>query len=66
MIFDIPTIVAYLSAILELRPGDVIATGTCSGVGIARKPQVWMKPGDICEIEIERIGTLTNPVTSEQ
>jgi 2-keto-4-pentenoate hydratase/2-oxohepta-3-ene-1,7-dioic acid hydratase in catechol pathway len=65
MIFDIPTIVSYVSQFLELRPGDVIATGTCSGVGMARKPPRWMKVGDVCEVEIEKVGTLVNPIVAE-
>ena len=47
-------------------PGDVIATGTPAGVGWSRKPQLFMKPGDICEVEIEGIGTLSNPIEGQQ
>ncbi|MCP3729996.1 fumarylacetoacetate hydrolase family protein [Sphingomonas sp. MG17] len=62
MIFDVATLIATLSEAMTLEPGDVIATGTPSGVGYARKPQVFMRPGDVCEIEIEGIGTLCNPI----
>jgi 2-keto-4-pentenoate hydratase/2-oxohepta-3-ene-1,7-dioic acid hydratase in catechol pathway len=62
MIFDIPTIIAFLSADKTLPAGTVILTGTPEGVGFARKPPVWLKPGDTIAIEIEGIGTLTNPV----
>lgn len=62
MIFDVATLIATLSEAMTLEPGDVIATGTPSGVGYARTPPVFMKPGDICEIEIEGIGILTNPI----
>jgi len=62
MIFDVATLVATLSEGMTLEPGDVIATGTPSGVGYARKPPVFMKPGDVCEVEIEGIGTLSNTI----
>jgi acylpyruvate hydrolase len=62
MIFDVATLIAILSEGMTLEPGDVIATGTPSGVGYARTPPVYMRPGDITEIEIECIGTLTNTV----
>lgn len=65
LIFDVPTIVSYLSSITPLLPGDIIATGTPQGVGFTRKPPVWLKPGDVVEIEIERIGILRNRVTAE-
>ena len=58
MIFDIPTIIENLSAGLTLEPGDIISTGTPSGVGFARVPPVFLKPGDKVEGEIERIGRL--------
>ena len=51
---------------MALQPGDIIITGTPSGVGLARKPQVWMKAGDVCEIEIERIGVLRNAIIDER
>lgn len=62
MIFDVASLIAILSEGMTLEPGDVIATGTPSGVGYARTPPVFMRPGDVCEIEIEGIGTLTNTV----
>lgn len=63
MIFDVPTLIAFLSADTTLLPGTVILTGTPQGVGMARKPPLWMKPGDSVTIEIEGIGSLTNPVS---
>ena len=65
MIFDIPTIVEFLSASTTLLPGTVILTGTPHGVGMARTPPRWLAAGDIAEIEIESIGTLRNPVAEE-
>ncbi len=62
MIFDVAAIIAYVSRFTPLAPGDVIATGTPSGVGAKRKPPLWMKPGDMVEVEIGGIGTLRNPV----
>jgi 2-keto-4-pentenoate hydratase/2-oxohepta-3-ene-1,7-dioic acid hydratase in catechol pathway len=56
MIFDVPTLIESLSSTLTLRPGAVIMTGTPHGVGFARNPPVWMKPGDTIEIELEKIG----------
>jgi hypothetical protein len=66
MIFSIPKLIAYASTIFTLVPGDVIATGTPAGVGWSRKPQRFMKPGDVCEVEIEGIGTLRNPIAAQQ
>jgi 2-keto-4-pentenoate hydratase/2-oxohepta-3-ene-1,7-dioic acid hydratase in catechol pathway len=65
MIWDIPTIIAYCSAFTDLNPGDVIATGTPGGVGDKRKPPLYMKAGDVVEISVGAIGTLTNPVIDE-
>ncbi len=65
LIFDIPTLVAYCSTFTTLEPGDVIATGTPGGVGSARDPQIWLRPGDIVEIDISDVGVLTNPVVAE-
>lgn len=65
MIFDVPALIAYLSGSTTLVPGTVILTGTPQGVGMAAKPPLWLKSGDKVDIEIERIGTLTNPVTNE-
>lgn len=65
MIFSIPKLIAYASAIFTLVPGDVIATGTPAGVGWSRKPPRFMQPGDVCEVEIEGIGTLRNPIVQQ-
>ena len=65
MIFDVPAIIAYVSGWTALAPGDVIATGTPEGVGFARKPPLWLRPGDSVEVEISSIGTLVNPVVAE-
>lgn len=65
MIFDIPTTIEYITSFTELRPGDVISTGTPGGVGFKRNPQVFMKAGDTCEIEISKIGTLVNKIVAE-
>jgi len=65
LIFDVRKLVSLISIAMTLEPGDIIVTGTPSGVGAARKPPVFMKPGDICEIEIEGIGTLKNPVVAQ-
>ena len=65
MIFSVAELVAFLSTGMTLVPGDVIITGTPPGVGMARDPQLWMKPGDEVSIEIESLGTLTNPVEAE-
>ena len=62
MICDVAGIIAYISSWTELRPGDVIATGTPEGVGFARKPPLWLRPGDLVEVEISKIGRLSNPV----
>lgn len=63
--FSIPEIIAYISTFTDLVPGDVISTGTPSGVGAARKPPVWMQPGDTIEVQITKIGTLINPIQQE-
>ena len=62
LIFPVDEIVSYLSKIFTLEPGDLIFTGTPPGVGMARKPPVWLQPGDIVEVEIDGLGTLRNPV----
>jgi 2-keto-4-pentenoate hydratase/2-oxohepta-3-ene-1,7-dioic acid hydratase in catechol pathway len=66
MVFPVAAIVSILSSFVTLEPGDVISTGTPSGVGNARKPPVYLKPGDRMEAEIERIGILHSPVAAEQ
>jgi 2-keto-4-pentenoate hydratase/2-oxohepta-3-ene-1,7-dioic acid hydratase in catechol pathway len=65
MIFDIPTILEYCSSFTRLECGDVIATGTPGGVGVKRTPPLWMKPGDVVEVEIEGLGTLRNGIAQE-
>lgn len=65
LIFDIPALIEYCSTFTRLGPGDVIATGTPGGVGAARTPPVWMKPGDTIEVSISRIGVLRNTVADE-
>jgi len=65
MIFEVPALIAYLSGSTTLLPGTVIFTGTPHGVGMARNPPLWLKPGDTVSIEIDGIGTLTNPVEEE-
>ncbi|HEV8676085.1 MAG TPA: fumarylacetoacetate hydrolase family protein, partial [Methylomirabilota bacterium] len=61
-IFDVRYLVSYLSGLITLSPGDLIATGTPPGVGFARKPPVFLQPGDTCRLEITGLGTLENPV----
>ncbi len=65
MIFDVPSLISFLSGSTTLLPGTVILTGTPHGVGFARKPPVYLKPGDSVTIEIDKIGALTNPVIEE-
>jgi 2-keto-4-pentenoate hydratase/2-oxohepta-3-ene-1,7-dioic acid hydratase in catechol pathway len=66
MIFSINKIIAVLSSGMTLEPGDIIATGTPSGVGFSRVPPEFLKPGDVVEAEIEGIGTLRNSVIAAQ
>ena len=65
MIFDVPTLIEFLSGSARLSPGTVILTGTPHGVGSARKPPVFLKDGDTVTVEIEKIGAITNPVVDE-
>lgn len=65
MVFDVAETVALLSQCMTLEPGDLLVMGTPGGVGAARKPQLFMKPGDVCEVEIEGIGLLRNPIVQE-
>lgn len=65
MLVDVPSAVEFFSSFTTLRPGDVIATGTPGGVGFARKPPVWLQPGDVIEITIEGVGTIRNRVVAE-
>jgi 2-keto-4-pentenoate hydratase/2-oxohepta-3-ene-1,7-dioic acid hydratase in catechol pathway len=66
LIYSIPHIIAFCSDFTQLSPGDVIATGTPEGVGHSRKPPLWMKPGDVLEVEISGIGTLRAHVADER
>ena len=65
MVFDIATQIETLSTAFTLEPGDIIATGTPAGVGIARQPPLWMKAGDVVRVEIEGLGVLENPIVDE-
>ena len=65
LIFNVPKLIAYLSSVFTLEPGDIISTGTPAGVGFARKPPVWLKPGDEVVVEVEGLGRLVNPVVAE-
>lgn len=65
LIFSIPFLISYISKFTELGVGDVICTGTPGGVGFTRQPPLFMKPGDVVEVEIEGVGLLSNPVTAE-
>jgi 2-keto-4-pentenoate hydratase/2-oxohepta-3-ene-1,7-dioic acid hydratase in catechol pathway len=65
LVFGVDELIAYLSQVFTLEPGDLIFTGTPPGVGMARKPPVWLKPGDAVEVEIDRLGTLRNTVVAE-
>lgn len=64
MIFDIPTLISYVSQVATLEPGDVLLTGTPAGVGQSRVPQRWLQPGDVLETEISGIGLLRNPIVA--
>jgi 2-keto-4-pentenoate hydratase/2-oxohepta-3-ene-1,7-dioic acid hydratase in catechol pathway len=64
MVFSIPELISYCSEFTTLEPGDVIATGTPAGVGVARQPPEFLRPGDVCSIEIDKLGVLTNPVAA--
>jgi len=66
LIFSVPALVSWLSQSMTLLPGTVILTGTPSGVGFARTPPVFLRPGDVVEVEIDGIGTLRNPVVVEE
>ncbi|HYV89711.1 MAG TPA: fumarylacetoacetate hydrolase family protein, partial [Candidatus Polarisedimenticolia bacterium] len=64
LVFDVASLIAELSTVMTLEPGDVIITGTPAGVGFTRNPKIFMKPGDVCEVEIEKIGVLRNKITA--
>jgi 2-keto-4-pentenoate hydratase/2-oxohepta-3-ene-1,7-dioic acid hydratase in catechol pathway len=65
LIFGVPQLIAFLSSVMTLHSGDIISTGTPAGVGFARKPPRWLRPGDEVAIEVEGIGRLVNPVVAE-
>ncbi|MCF5010378.1 5-oxopent-3-ene-1,2,5-tricarboxylate decarboxylase, partial [Pseudomonas lactis] len=65
MIFGVAELIAVLSEAVTLEPGDVIVTGTPAGIGWARRPPLFMKPGDLCTVEIEGLGTLSNLIADE-
>lgn len=65
LVFSVADLVFFASEVLTLEPGDVIVTGTPSGVGFARKPPLFMKGGDVCEVEVEGLGILRNPIKDE-
>ncbi len=63
LIFDVATLISVLSEAFTFYPGDIIVTP--AGVGLARKPPLWMKQGDVCEVEAERLGVLSNPIVAQ-
>ena len=63
-LFPLPVLISFLSATMTLEPGDLVTTGTPAGVGVFRKPQVFMMPGDVVEIEAEGIGVLRTPIVA--
>ena len=65
MIFDVASLISIISEAITLEPGDILVTGTPAGVGMARKPQLFMKHGDVCEIELEGVGILSNVVADD-
>ena len=65
LIFGVPKLIAFLSSVFTLEPGDIISTGTPSGVGFARKPPRWLRPGDEVVVRVEGLGELANPVVAE-
>jgi 2-keto-4-pentenoate hydratase/2-oxohepta-3-ene-1,7-dioic acid hydratase in catechol pathway len=65
LIFGVPQLIAFLSSVMTLTPGDIISTGTPGGVGFARKPPRWLQPGDEVAVQVEGIGRLVNPVVAE-
>ena len=65
LVFDVATMISVLSEAFTFDAGDIIVTGTPSGVGLARKPPLWMKAGDVCEVELEGLGVLSNPIINQ-
>jgi 2-keto-4-pentenoate hydratase/2-oxohepta-3-ene-1,7-dioic acid hydratase in catechol pathway len=66
MLVSVPAAVEFFSSFTQLAPGDVIATGTPGGVGFARTPPVWMEPGDVIEVTVEKVGTIRNHIVAEK
>ena len=66
LLFKIPALIEYLSSIAPLLPGDIVSTGTPSGVGMGRTPKRWLKPGENVTVTIHGLGSLTNPVIAEE
>ena len=66
MLFPIQELLVYITQGITLEPGDIILTGTPSGVGHAQKPPVWMRDSDVCEVHVEAIGTLQNSIVNER
>src|SRR6185503_6479318 len=66
LIFGVPALVSHISQTMTLEPGDVISTGTPGGVGFVRNPPIFLKPGDTVEVDIDKIGTLVNPIAQEK
>jgi len=65
LVFKIPELIEYLSSITPLLPGDIVSTGTPRGVGLGRTPRRWLKPGETVTVNVEGLGSLTNPVVAE-
>ncbi len=65
LVFDVATLVSTISDAITLAPGDIIVTGTPSGVGHSRTPKLYMQPGDVCEVEVERVGLLRNTIAAQ-
>jgi 2-keto-4-pentenoate hydratase/2-oxohepta-3-ene-1,7-dioic acid hydratase in catechol pathway len=66
MIWQIPELIEYISAVITLEPGDIISTGTPSGVGVYRDPPVFLQPGDRVRVEVGGIGGIDNPIVAEE
>ena len=66
LLFQVPELIARVSEAMTLKPGDILVTGTPACVGFARKPPLFMKHGDVCEIEVEGIGLLRNPIIDDR